>query len=126
MRTRAIVVVLLVAALGTAAAIGAVSWRGHRAAERFDPAVWRGSGTGYCLPSRRRAMVADVVAHRIHRGMPMRGVRDLLGAPDEVTRNGTWVFNVDREYGGLLSTCVTLALYPRAGRLGNAVVGRDD
>ena len=71
-------------------------------------------------------MVGDLVHNRLRRGMRMKRARNLLGPPDAVSSEGTWIYNVDSEYGGFLSTCVTLALYPKAARLDGTVIGRDE
>jgi hypothetical protein len=55
----------------------------------------------------------------------MPAARALLGAPNEVTDYGTWVYDVDFEDTGFMGTCVTLSLYPKAGRLERAEVIRD-
>jgi len=56
----------------------------------------------------------------------MRRVRRLLGAPDEVASDGMWFYSVDYESDFLLGTCVGLELYPKAGKLEQAEITRDD
>jgi hypothetical protein len=58
--------------------------------------------------------------------MRMKRARNVLGPPDAVSSDGTWVYNVDSEGGGFLPTCVTLVLYAKAGRLDRTLIGRDD
>jgi hypothetical protein len=71
-------------------------------------------------------MVGDLVTNHLRPGVPMRHVRRLLGAPDEVAADGTWFYSVDYESDFLLGTCVGLELYPKAGRLERAEITRDD
>jgi hypothetical protein len=71
-------------------------------------------------------MVGDLVHNRLRRGMRMKRARNLLGPPDAVSSDGTWVYNVDSKDGGFLPTCVTLELYVKAGRLDGTLIGRDD
>src|SRR6266540_6231311 len=124
MRVRLIVLALLVAAIGVGVSVGVISFVNHdEQATRFDAAAWKWP-FAWCTTSQRGAMVKDLVANRLRRGMRMPAARALLGAPDEVNRDGTWIYAVDFEDDFLLGTCVTLALYPKAGRLERAVIGR--
>ena len=124
MSKRWIAIVLLLAGIAAAVSVVMVGWHSQRTT-KFDPVAWRGP-VDWCTNSPRGAMVADLVQNRLRRGMRMKRARNLLGPPDEVSSEGTWIYNVDSEYGGLLSTCVTVALYPKAGRLDGTVIGRDD
>jgi hypothetical protein len=58
--------------------------------------------------------------------MTMKSVRRLFGAPDEVTEDGVWFYNVSAEDSFLLPTCIGLELDTRRGRVPRAIVTRDD
>jgi hypothetical protein len=71
-------------------------------------------------------MVDEVVADRLKPGMSSTKVRDLLGSPDQINDDETWVYWVDAEPGGFLRTCVALVLFMSDESLERAEVMRDD
>jgi len=87
--------------------------------------VWK-KPVDYCAKSPRGRMVEEVVADYLRPGMSMREARALLGTPDEISADDTWVYNVDFEPDGLLGTCVLLVLYAKGDVLERAEVMRDD
>lgn len=91
----------------------------------FDRAVWK-KPVEYCTKSPRGRMADEVVSDYLKPKMAMRKARGLLGAPDEISADSTWVYNVDFEPDGLLGTCVGLQLYANGNRLERAEVTRDD
>jgi hypothetical protein len=71
-------------------------------------------------------MADELVAEYLKPGLSMDDARALLGPPDQISPDQTWIYNVDFEPDGLLGTCVVLALYAKDGTLERAVVMRDD
>jgi hypothetical protein len=91
----------------------------------FDPERWK-KPVKSCTESQRGRMVEEVVTDYLKPRMSMDDARKLLGAPDEISADETWIYNVDFESDGLLGTCVVLALYAKGDILERAAVMRDD
>jgi hypothetical protein len=122
LRLVALAALLAVAAIGVAVVVRSSH---QRAASHFDARVWK-HPVESCSNSPRGSMVDDLVRNRLPAGMSMRRVRGLLGAPEEINADGTWVYDVDAEDEySFLPTCLTLQLYPNGGRLESVYVGRD-
>lgn len=115
----------LLAGIAAAIVVGTAGFGEAAQATRFDRKLWL-QPTEFCTRSARGRIVDDLVATHLQPGMPMNRARKLLGSPDEVADDTTWFYNVSAEYGGLLRTCVGLALYPERGHLERAEVTRDD
>ena len=114
----------IIAGIALAGTVALNSPSKHRPST-FDAAVWK-RPVRSCAPSPRGTMTSDLMSKRLRSGMSMRRVRDLLGAPDEVTAGGGWVYFVDWEDTGFLGTCVSLALYVDGGRLAGSEIDRAD
>jgi hypothetical protein len=124
-RPRLTALVLLLAGLTTALGIAFASYGKDSRSRAFERAAWL-EPVGYCTKSERGRMVDDLVAYRLHAGMPVRRIRSLLGRPDEASDDGTWVYHVSAEYNGFLPACVSLSVYITKGRLESAEVMQDD
>jgi hypothetical protein len=120
-----VVGITLAGGLAAALAVGAAGFDESKRAARFDRTTWL-KPVEWCTSSVRGRMVDDLVARHLTMRMPMSSVRTLLGAPDEVTKDGVWFYSVSAERKFFLPTCVGLELDVTRGRLVRALVTRDD